>query len=135
MDVLIIAVAIATLLFIPLFRFFILVFSTLDILNKAKETLEIASMSTYTELNRNCLGDGILEMEESSAIAVFNQQIVALTAGNPSLCSMKDIDVIIIRVDGMVKIDSKATILSAFNQPVQVEHSLEFVIDPIMEGS
>jgi len=104
-------------------------------IEKAKEVLEIASLSTFIELNRESLGNGILEIKESSATSVFNRQITELTAADVTLQSMRDAIVAIDLDDGLVRIDSKATILSSFDQLVQVEHSLEFVIDPIMEGS
>lgn len=92
-------------------------------------------MSTFTVLDRERLGNGILEIEDTSATAAFSQQVIELTRGDSALHSMQDVAVAFYLDDGLVRIDSKATIQSSFNQPVQVEHSLEFVIDPTMEDS
>ncbi len=134
-DVLIISVAIALLLFVPLFRFFIQVLSTLKTIEQTKEVLEISSMSTFTELNRDLLGSGMLEIEESEAKDVFNRLMTELIMENETLQSIRDIGIVFSCGGGIIRMDSEATVLSSFGQPVHVEHSLEFVIDPVMEVS
>ena len=132
-DVLLISAILAVLLIIPLFQFIVSTFSTLNRIDKAEEVLEIASISTYTKLNQDSLGSGILEIDETLALSIFNQQIDELITNDASLSNMSDAEILIAETDEGISIESKAVILSAFNQSIQVENSLEFIIDPIME--
>lgn len=134
-DFAIIAIFMAILIILPLFQFFVSAFSTINIFFKTKEALEIATISTYTKLNQASLGMGIIEIDESQAKVVFNQQVNELVLENESLKTLKDALVSINISNGTIHIDSKASIMSAFNKRIQVENSLGFVIDPIMEDS
>lgn len=133
-DTLLITVVLSLLLIIPTFRFLVSVFSTMHNIDKVKEVLEIASISTYTMLNQESLGTGILEIDEELADQIFHQQVDELTAEDYFLQSMLSIEISITGSDSVINIESSATIMSAFDNRILVENSLEFIIDPIMEG-
>ncbi len=103
-------------------------------MNKAKEILELASISTYTKINQERLGSGVLAIEKPLAINLFQQQIHCLIAENNLSDVMKDVEIFFTIVDKKICINSKASILTAFNQSLRIEKSLEFIIDPVMEG-
>lgn len=132
-DILLITVMLVLLLIIPMFQFLISVFSTLHRIDKVKEVLEIASISTYTKLNQESLGTGILEIDKTMAAEMFNQQIDELIINDLSLSSLSNAEISIIETGAEISIESSASILSSFNRLIQVENSLEFIIDPIME--
>ncbi len=134
-DILLITVFAAMLLIIPIFRFFIGVFFTLNTIDKAKEVLEIAMISTYTRLNQQSLGIGILNIDETSAESLFLDQITELISGDSSLNGLQYADMNIVETEQGISINSKATIFSAFHQPIKVGNTVKFVIDPIMEGT
>lgn len=134
-DFVIIAIFIMVLLILPLFKFFVSAFSTIDMVYKTKETLEIATISTYTKINQESLGMGVIEIDESQAKAIFNQQVNELVLDNSSLRTLKDAFVSININDGKIHIVSNASIMSAFNRRIQVGNSLGFIINPIMEDS
>lgn len=134
-DILIITVFITLLLLIPLFKFFILMCGTQCIVKNAEETLEIASLSTYTRISSVSLGGGVIDMDEYTAEKIFFSQINELALKNPSLQTLRNPDVTIFTKNGVIYINSKATVTNSFNQSVSVHASLEFILDPVMEAS
>lgn len=134
-DVLIITVFITLLLLIPLFKIFILLCGSQCIVKNAKETLEIASLSTYTRMSRDSLGVGVIDMDEYTAEKIFFSQIDELALKNPSLQTLRNPDVTIYTNNGVIYIDSEAIVTNSFNQSVFVHASLEFILDPAMEAS
>lgn len=132
-DILLITVVISLLLIIPMFQFLVSAFYTMNSVDKTKEVLEIASISTYTKLNQESLGTGILEIDDVMAAEIFDQQIDELIADDYALHSMINAEISITGTGGEISIESSASIMSAFNKLIHVENSLEFIIDPIME--
>ena len=132
-DILLITVILVLLLIIPMFQFLVSAFSTLNRIDKTKEVLEIASISTYTKLNQESLGTGIMEIDGALAAEIFDQQVLELTANDFSLNSLSNAEISITETGAEISIESRASIMSAFNELIQVENSLEFIIDPIME--
>lgn len=129
-----ISITVFMLLVLPVFLFFISVFSTQYMINEAKEVLEIASLATYTKLNQDRLGTGVIEMNEVSAEMIFYQQIDSLTSEKSPFVELVDPNVSIILSDGKIIINSEISLLSAFKHFLHIRTSLEFIIDPLMEG-
>ncbi|MHB1485166.1 MAG: hypothetical protein ACYCYI_10935 [Saccharofermentanales bacterium] len=133
-DIFLITVMISLLLILPVFSFFVSAFSTRYMISEAKETLEIASLATYTKLNQESLGMGIIDIDEYSAEKMFYQQIYEIISENEHQDDLADPNVSIIMEKGRIIINSEITLSSAFKQSLPVKSSLEFLIDPTMEG-
>lgn len=134
-DIVLITVMIFTLLILPLFIFFISAYTTQFMISEAKETLEIASLATYTKLNQDSLGMGIIDINELSAETIFYQQINLLINERSFLEDLTNPQVSIFQEEGKIIIESEVSFLSSFKQLLHVNSSLEFIIDPTMEGA
>lgn len=125
--------ALTILILLPFFRFFTDACETWIRVEKAKEFLEIASLSTYTCINPDRIGSGDLEIDIKAASLIFQKRLRELTGNKETAAGISNAKIEFIQTEDGIQIESQASILSAWNKPLLIQKLVEFVLDPAME--
>lgn len=132
-DVLLITIAILLFTILPIFKFIVNVYTTQNLISYSKETLEIASLATFTKINQEMLGLGIMNIDISLATSIMDEQIGLLFDENSGVKLMSEPIIRIIELSEKIIISSEIMVLGPFNETIPVKSSLEFIVDPSME--
>ena len=130
-EILMIFFSMIVFILIPFFIFLINILFNYTMTEYAKDCLEISSINTYSMIDFDSLGEGIIEMDPDESEKYFLENFKSLTMNDKHIADDADVSITISNAN--IRILSQVTVTGLDKGSVTVHSDVGFVIDPLLE--